>query len=50
LATVAPVKERELLAALDQLARAGLLFRKDTPDQPQTYTFKHALVQEGRAV
>ena len=46
LATVAPVKERELLAALDELARAGLLFRKDTPDQPKTYTFKHALVQE----
>ena len=46
LATVAPVKERELLAALDEAAHAGLPVSKDTPDQPQTYTFKHALVQE----
>ena len=46
LATVAPLDERELLAGLDQLACAGLLFRKDMPDQSQTYTFKHALVQE----
>ena len=31
LATVAPVNERELLAALDQLARAGLLFERIRP-------------------
>src|SRR5262249_54472492 len=37
--------EAELHAALDQLADAGLVFRRGTPPQA-TYLFKHALVQD----
>jgi predicted ATPase/class 3 adenylate cyclase len=45
LAAVADRSEAELHAALDQLADAGLVFRRGTPPQA-TYLFKHALVQD----
>jgi class 3 adenylate cyclase len=45
LAAVAPVGERDLQLALQQLIDAELVFRRDTPPQA-TYSFKHALVQE----
>ena len=44
LAAVADRPEPELLAALDQLAAAELIFRRAT--SPAVYSFKHALVQE----
>jgi class 3 adenylate cyclase/predicted ATPase len=42
---VAQRPERELHAALDQLAEAGLLFCRGAPPHA-TYLFKHALVQD----
>ena len=45
LEAVAELPEEELHAALDQLADAGLVFRRGEPPTA-TYTFKHALVQE----
>lgn len=44
-ASVARRSKEELLAALDQLVDAGLVFRRGTPPQA-TFLFKHALVQE----
>ncbi|SIO66897.1 SAM domain (Sterile alpha motif) [Bradyrhizobium erythrophlei] len=45
MASVARRSKEELLAALDQLVDAGLVFRRGTPPQA-TFLFKHALVQE----
>ena len=45
LEAVAGLPEDELQGALDQLAEAGLVFRRGDPPNA-TYTFKHALVQE----
>ena len=45
LEAVAGLPEDELQSALDQLAEAGLVFRRGDPPNA-TYTFKHALVQE----
>ena len=45
LEAVAGLPEDELQGALDQLAEAGLVFRRGNPPNA-TYTFKHALVQE----
>ena len=45
LASTALRSKDELLAALDQLVDAGLVFRRGTPPQA-TFLFKHALVQE----
>jgi class 3 adenylate cyclase/predicted ATPase len=45
LAAVAPLTERDLQLALQQLIDAELVFRRGTPPQA-TYSFKHALVQE----
>jgi predicted ATPase/class 3 adenylate cyclase len=45
LAAVADRSDAELHAALNQLADAGLVFRRGTPPQA-TYLFKHALVQD----
>jgi class 3 adenylate cyclase/tetratricopeptide (TPR) repeat protein len=45
LAAVAPLRDRELAAALDQLVAAELLFRQGQPPEVR-YRFKHALVQE----
>ncbi|MBP2433906.1 MULTISPECIES: adenylate/guanylate cyclase domain-containing protein [Bradyrhizobium] len=45
LAAVADRRDAELHAALDQLADAGLVFRRGTPPQA-TYLFKHALLQD----
>jgi predicted ATPase len=49
LAAVADRSDAELHAALDQLADAGLVFRRGTPPQA-TYLFKHALVQDAAYV
>jgi predicted ATPase/class 3 adenylate cyclase len=43
--SVARRSKEELLAALDQLVDAGLVFRRGTPPRA-TFLFKHALVQE----
>jgi class 3 adenylate cyclase/predicted ATPase len=45
LAAVAPLNERDLQQALQQLIDAELVFRRGTPPLA-TYSFKHALVQE----
>jgi class 3 adenylate cyclase len=45
LEAVAGLPEDQLRDALDQLADAGLVFRRGDPPNA-TYTFKHALVQE----
>ena len=45
LEAVAGLSEDDLQGALDQLAEAGLVFRRGDPPNA-TYTFKHALVQE----
>ena len=45
LEAVAELPEDQLQDALDQLADAGLVFRRGDPPNA-TYTFKHALVQE----
>jgi predicted ATPase/class 3 adenylate cyclase len=45
LAIATALPESELLAALDDLVGAGLVFRRGTPPQA-TYSFKHALVQD----
>jgi class 3 adenylate cyclase/tetratricopeptide (TPR) repeat protein len=45
LAAVAPMEEKELDSALEQLSDAQLLFRRGTPPDA-TYVFKHALVQD----
>lgn len=45
LAAVADRSDAELHAALDQLADAGLVFRRGAPPQA-TYLFKHALLQD----
>ena len=45
IAAVADRSETDLLAALDRLASAELIFRRGTPLEAR-YTFKHALVQE----
>jgi class 3 adenylate cyclase/tetratricopeptide (TPR) repeat protein len=45
LEATAGLPEDELRDALDQLAEAGLVFRRGDPPNA-TYTFKHALVQE----
>jgi class 3 adenylate cyclase len=45
LASVAGDTEADLMAALDQLIQAGLLFRQGMPPHA-TYVFKHALVQD----
>src|SRR4051795_6643890 len=41
----APCPEADLLAALNRLVEAGLLFCRGTPPQA-SYLFKHALVQD----
>ena len=41
---MAPLRDNELLDALDQLVSSELVFRRGTPPEA-TYTFKHALVQ-----
>jgi predicted ATPase len=45
LSAVADKPEDELIAALDKLARAELVFRRGTPLEA-TYSFKHALVRD----
>jgi class 3 adenylate cyclase/predicted ATPase len=45
LAAVAAKPEAELVAALDKLAAAELVFRRGVPPEAR-YTFKHALVQD----
>jgi predicted ATPase len=45
LAAVVRQQEAELVAALDRLIQAGLLFRQGVPPHA-TYLFKHALVQD----
>ena len=45
LAAVARKPEEELLASLDRLVAAGLMFRSGAPPNA-TYRFKHALVQD----
>jgi class 3 adenylate cyclase/tetratricopeptide (TPR) repeat protein/ABC-type transport system involved in cytochrome c biogenesis ATPase subunit len=45
LAVVAPLPEVELLAALDHLVEAELIFRRGTPPDAR-YLFKHALVRD----
>jgi predicted ATPase/class 3 adenylate cyclase len=45
LATVSPLPESELRAALDRLGAAELIFRRGT-DRDVSYTFKHALVRD----
>jgi class 3 adenylate cyclase/tetratricopeptide (TPR) repeat protein len=45
LAAVAELGKAELHQALDQLQRAGLIFRQGVPPQA-TYAFKHALVRD----
>jgi class 3 adenylate cyclase/predicted ATPase len=45
LEAIGELPEEQLQDALDQLAEAGLVFRRGDPPNA-TYTFKHALVQE----
>jgi tetratricopeptide (TPR) repeat protein len=45
LAAVSELRETDLYNALDQLLRAGLIFRRGVPPQA-TYSFKHALVRD----
>jgi predicted ATPase len=45
LAAVARKPEQELMAALDRIVRAGLLFRQGLPPHA-SYLFKHALIQD----
>ena len=45
LAAVSQVPENELQAALDQLTKAALIFRRGHPPYA-SYTFKHALIQD----
>jgi class 3 adenylate cyclase/predicted ATPase len=45
LAAVSPLPEAELLAALDRLAAAELVFRRGEPPEA-SYSFKHALVRD----
>ena len=45
LATVVPLPEAELVAALDRLIAADLIFRRGLPPA-STYIFKHALVRD----
>lgn len=45
LAAVAPLPERDLTAALDRLANAGIIFRRGAASAA-TYVFKHALVRD----
>ena len=45
LAEIAPLDERRLRQALQQLTAAELVFRRGVPPEA-TYSFKHALVQE----
>ncbi|MGI6854195.1 AAA family ATPase [Mesorhizobium sp. 1B3] len=45
LAAVAPLPERDLTAALDRLADAGIIFRRGAASVA-TYVFKHALVRD----
>ena len=45
LAAVAPLAETELVAALDRLQAAELIFRRGTPPKAR-FTFKHALVRD----
>jgi predicted ATPase len=45
LAAVAPLRDQGLEEALEQLVKAGLLFRQGQPPEAR-YRFKHALVQD----
>jgi class 3 adenylate cyclase/predicted ATPase len=45
LAAVAPLRDQALEEALEQLVKAGLLFRQGQPPEAR-YRFKHALVQD----
>jgi class 3 adenylate cyclase/predicted ATPase len=45
ISAVAPIPQRRLNDALDQLVEAELIYRRGTPSQAE-YTFKHALVQD----